>query len=223
MSCDPPDGLAAASRKSALSRMQRAGPRALDDHELFALLDIDVDAETLAGAGGLRELLDEPTDRLHEDSLPPGNLERIQAMLELNERWMAARLERSGPPLSLADTKRYLAARFRGRHDEVFACVFLDVHHRILALEELFRGTVNGTTVHPRVVVRRCLVHNAAGLIAAHNHPSGVPHPSEDDRAITKRLVSALALFDVNLFDHIVVGDGECVSFAEKRLLPGHV
>ena len=107
----------------------------------------------------------------------------------------------------------------RGRANEVFAAVFLDNRHRVIAFEELFHGTVDGASVHPRVVARRALAHNAAALIACHNHPSGVAEPSLADRAITGRLRDALALVDVRLLDHFVVGDGEVVSFAERGWL----
>ena len=133
---------------------------------------------------------------------------------------MAARLRRDGGPLtSPAHTRRYIEARLRGYRNEVFACLFLDQRHRVIAFETLFTGTLDGASVHPRVVVRRALGHNAGALVCCHNHPSGVAQPSRADRAITKRLVEALALVDVRLIDHFVVGDGECVSFAEQGLL----
>ena len=214
------DALAATSREQALSRIKLGGPRALANHELLALLGIELDAEALAAAGGLSGLFDEPSDLLDGDGLPSDDVERIQAMLELHERWMAARLERGGPLNTLAQTKRYVTARFRGRRDEAFACIFLDAAQRIIAMEEIFRGTVGNASVHPRVVVRRSLVHNASGLIAVHNHPSGNATPSNAGRVITRRLVRALSSVDVRLFDHLVVGYGECVSFAERRILP---
>jgi len=102
---------------------------------------------------------------------------------------------------------------------EVFAVLFLDNRHRVLAFEELFRGTIDGASVHPREVVRRALHYNAAALILAHNHPSGVSEPSSADRRITERLQAALALIDVRVLDHIVVGHGEFTSFAERGLL----
>ena len=120
-----------------------------------------------------------------------------------------------------AMTRRYLEGRLHGRRNELFVAVFLDNRHRPIAYEELFRGTVDGATVHPRVVVRRALTHNAAAIVVAHGHPSGVAEPSTADRAITKRLAEALALVDVRLIDHFVVGDGEVVSFAERGLLCG--
>ena len=101
----------------------------------------------------------------------------------------------------------------------MFACLFLDNRHRLIRFEELFRGTIDGASVHPREVVRQALAHNAAALILAHNHPSGVAEPSGADRQITRRLVDALALVDVRVLDHLVVGRGEAFSFAEQGLL----
>jgi DNA repair protein RadC len=108
--------------------------------------------------------------------------------------------------------------QLRDRPYEVFACLFLDTRHRVIAFEELFRGTIDGASVHPRELVRRALEHNAAAVILAHNHPSGVAEPSAADRQITTRLKDALALVDVRVLDHCVVGD-EIVSFAERGLL----
>ena len=203
-----------------LARVGRAGPAALDDHELLGLLGVDVDAATLAAAGGLRGVLDDPDDLLRSVFLPAEHRARVHAVLEVHARWMEARLRRDGGPLtSPAHTRRYIEARLRGYRNEVFACLFLDNRHRVVAFEELFAGTLDGASVHPRVVVRRALGHNAGAIVCAHNHPSGVAEPSRADRAITKRLAEALALVDVRLIDHFVVGDGECVSFAERGLL----
>ena len=206
--------------EALLARVARAGPAALDDHELLGLLGVEVDAATLAAAGGLRELLDDPDDLLRAVFLSPEHRARVHAVHEVHARWMAARLRRDGGPLtSPAHTRRYIEARLRGYRNEVFACLFLDQRHRVIAFETLFTGTLDGASVHPRVVVRRALGHNAGALVCCHNHPSGVAQPSRADRAITKRLVEALALVDVRLIDHFVVGDGECVSFAEQGLL----
>ena len=101
----------------------------------------------------------------------------------------------------------------------VFACLYLDNRHRVIAFEELFHGTIDGTSVHPREVVRAALKHNAAALIFAHNHPSGVAEPSDADRRLTRRLQDALGLVDIRTLDHFVVGDGEVVSFAERGWL----
>ena len=202
-----------------LERMARGGPGALASHELLALLGVRIDAPALAAAGGLRGLCDDPGDALRETRAPPEDLLRIQALLEVHARWMEARLRRGGLIESPRDTRRYAEARLRGFRAEVFAAVFLDARHRVIAFEPLFRGTVDGASVHPREVVRRALVHNAAAVILAHNHPSGVAEPSCADRTVTVRLEQALATVDVRVLDHLVVGDGETVSFAERGWL----
>ena len=120
---------------------------------------------------------------------------------------------------SPAATRDYLQAQLRRYPYEVFACLFLDNRHRVIEFEELFRGTIDGSSVHPREVVRRALQHNAAALILAHNHPSGVSEPSEADRRITRRLRDALALIEIRILDHFIIGDGEPVSMAELGIL----
>jgi DNA repair protein RadC len=101
----------------------------------------------------------------------------------------------------------------------VFSCLYLDNRHRVIQFEELFRGTINGASVYPREVVKKALGHNAAAVIFAHNHPSGVAEPSAADRRITQQLSDALALVDVRVLDHVVVGDGTTISFAEQGLM----
>ena len=130
------------------------------------------------------------------------------------------RRHRRGQALSCpADTFAYLRIRTAEYPAEVFACLFLDNRHRVLAFEELFHGTIDGAAVYPREVVRRAIAHNAAAVILAHNHPSGVAEPSSADESITRRLREALQLVDVRVLDHVVVGSGGCVSLAERGLL----
>ena len=109
--------------------------------------------------------------------------------------------------------------RLRDLQHEVFCCVYLDNRNRVIAFEELFRGTIDGASVHPREVVKEALSRNAAAVILAHNHPSGVAEPSVADQMVTQRLKEALALIEVRLLDHLVIGDGVCESFAERGLL----
>lgn len=138
------------------------------------------------------------------------------------KRLIARRVIRKGPCLTSPETTRnYFIVMLGAREQEVFAAAFLDNRHRVIAVEELFYGTVDGATVHPREVVRRAIHHNAAALICAHNHPSGMAEPSQADRAITGRLKDALALIDVRVLDHIVIGGTKAVSFAERGMLPG--
>jgi len=117
------------------------------------------------------------------------------------------------------DTEHFLKARLSNLEHELFCCVYLDNRHRVIAFEELFRGTIDGTSVYPREVVKSALQHNAAAVILAHNHPSGVAEPSQADERITKRLKAALELVDIRVLDHIVVGHDKCTSFASRGLL----
>ena len=134
---------------------------------------------------------------------------------------LIARRYRTGAPVidSPMRTREYLRLHFGGLDHEVFGCLYLDNRHRVLAFEELFRGTIDGASVHPREVVRACLRHNASAVIFAHNHPSGVAEPSAADRAITRELRDALQLVDVRVLDHLVIGSGEPASMAALGLL----
>jgi DNA repair protein RadC len=136
-------------------------------------------------------------------------------ILHAAEGILEHKLMRSGETLGdPAASARYLKARLAGYPYEVFACLFLDNRHRVIAFEELFRGSIDGCSVHPREVIRSCIKHNAAAVIFAHNHPSGVSEPSAADRAITQRLKEALDYIDVRVLDHLVVGAGEPTSLA---------
>ena len=205
------------------------GPTALSDAELLALFiqtgtrgssALDVARTALDQAQGLRGLLDLDPARLATISgIGPARSALLKAAIELATRYLEERVRRSDALESPAHTSRFLCARLRSRPHEIFACLFLDNRHRVISFEEMFRGTIDGASVHPREVVKRALELNAAALIAAHNHPSGVAEPSRSDRAITSKLHDALALVDVRLLDHFVIGDGEVVSFAERGLL----
>ncbi len=141
------------------------------------------------------------------------------AALEMGRRHLGARVARGEALESPQDTLNFLQAVLRDRSYEVFCCLFLDNRHRVLAFEELFRGTLNGTAVYPREIVRRALALNAAAVILVHNHPSGMAEPSRADEVLTRRLKEALSLVEVRVLDHIVVGDGETVSFSERGLI----
>jgi len=139
-------------------------------------------------------------------------------VLEMARRYLFESLQRGDTLSSPQDTRQYLSSQLRDYPHEVFAALFLDQRHRVICFEELFRGTIDGASVYPREVVKKALQHNAAALIFAHNHPSGVAEPSQADEQITRRLIDALKLVDVRVLDHFVVGD-EVVSFAERGLL----
>lgn len=138
-----------------------------------------------------------------------------QAVACLEHQYLVQKVALDSPQAS----RDYLKLRLDGLPQEVFACLFLYNRHRVLAYEELFRGTIDGASVHPREVVRRTLEVNAAAVIFAHNHPSGLTDPSQADIRITQRLKDALALIEVRVLDHLVIGEGEGVSFAERGLL----
>lgn len=174
----------------------------------------------IRSCGGLRGLLQRPAaEALALPGLGPARWARLAAALELARRGAAARLEDGRPLTTPRDTAEYLKLWIGPLPHEVFVALFLDNRHRVLAREELFRGTLDGTSVHPREVVRRVMAHNAAAVIVAHNHPSGIAEPSAADLAVTRRLREALALVDARLLDHFIVGDGEPVSLAERGLV----
>ncbi len=202
------------------------GVASLSDAELLALFlgsglsgqdAVSSARQLLTRHGPLRQLLERPPARLTElPGIGPARACTLTAALELGNRCLAADLERG---LALQDASAagaYFARRLRGHPHEVFAALFLDSRHRAIAFEELFRGTIDSATVHPRELVRRALAHNAAAVMVGHNHPSGNPEPSQHDRSITRHLQQALALVDVRLLDHFVVGDGPATSLAAR-------
>ncbi len=143
----------------------------------------------------------------------------LAAMKELSLRQMMEGLKSRDILTSSAATRDYLRARFKNCESEVFSCLFLNNQHHVMELEELFRGTIDGAAVYPREVVKRALYHNAAAVIFAHNHPSGIAEPSAADIAITRKLKTAMQTIEVRVLDHLVIGAGEVISFAERGLL----
>ncbi|MGB5200647.1 MAG: DNA repair protein RadC [Sedimenticolaceae bacterium] len=210
-------------------RLLTSGPASLSDAELLAIFlrtgvrgksAVDLARELLTRFGGLRQLLSAPRDSFcAAPGLGSAKFAQLQAVLEMGRRHLHQRLERGSPLLSPEHTAEFLRARLRDHPYEVFAVLFLDNRHRVLAFEELFRGTIDGASVHPREVVRRALHFNAAAVILSHNHPSGVAEPSPADRHITLRLRDALALVDIRVLDHLIVGDGDCCSLAQRGLV----
>lgn len=142
-----------------------------------------------------------------------------EAVIATALRILSRRVLRAERITGPAAVRAYLIVRLAGLEHEVFTCVFLDYHLRVIACEELFRGGVSGAAVHPREVVKRALVHNAGALIVAHNHPSGDPEPSDLDQALVRTLRDALALFEVRLLDSLVIGGGTAISMAERGLM----
>lgn len=205
------------------------GPQALADAELLALLlrtgvagtgVLQLAQGLLADFGGLRGLMHaSPGDLARVRGLGPAKRAELAAVLEIARRAMAAELAER-PVFDAPQTVRqYLSLQLAHLAHEVFAVLFLDHQHRLLAMEELFRGTLSQTSVYPREVVKRALALNASAVILAHNHPSGLAEPSRADEFLTQSLKSALALVDVRVLDHMVVGAADVVSFAERGLL----
>lgn len=210
-------------------KLLQRGAEALSDAELLAIFlrtgvvgmsAVDLARQLISDFGGLRPLLAADCKNFcRHKGLGEAKYVQLQATLELGRRHLYATLQRGDALTSPDDTRRYLSARLRGYGHEVFAALFLDNRHRVIAFEELFSGTIDGASVHPREVVKRALSHNAAALILAHNHPSGVAEPSRADESITRRLREALALVEIRVLDHLIVGDGEIVSLAERGLI----
>jgi DNA repair protein RadC len=202
------------------------GANALSDAELLAIFlrtgikgktAVDLARDIISHFGGLRQLLLADQKAFCQFSgLGEAKFSQLQAVIELSRRHLKETLQRGQFLQNPQTTRDYLSAQLRDLPYEVFACLFLDNQHRVIEFEILFQGTINGASVHPREVVRKTLKYNAAALILAHNHPSGIAEPSSADRHITKQLTEALALIDVRILDHIVVGDGECVAFSER-------
>ena len=210
-------------------KLLHSGAAALSEAELLAILlrtgmkgrsALDVARDLLQEFGSLRSLLTADANRASATKgLGLTRYVALQAALELTRRHYQE-LMTCGPALANPRvTREYLRMRLRDLPHEVFGCLYLDNRHRVIAFEELFRGTIDGASVHPREVVKRALARNAAAVILVHNHPSGLAEPSQADELITRRLKEALALVDIRVLDHLVVGDAVCESFAERGLL----
>jgi DNA repair protein RadC len=205
------------------------GAAALRDEELLALLlrtgtagtgVLQLAAQLLDTFGGVAGLLNTDADALKRiKGLGPAKRAELAAVLELARRSMAGQLRESTLFDTPARVKDFLRLQLAQREHEVFAVLFLDARHQLIELEELFQGTLTQTSVYPREVVKRALARNAAAVVLAHNHPSGAAEPSRADEFLTQTLKSALALVDVRVLDHFVVGRSEVVSFAERGLL----
>ena len=209
-------------REKLLSR----GPQSLSDAELLAILlrtgtqgmnVLELADFLLREFGSLRSLFSSSKDHFcQHKGLGEAKYVQMQASLEITQRFLAETLKHGEALTSPQQTQLYLSSVLRDRQREAFYILFLDNQHRVIQDEILFEGTIDAASVYPREVVKRALHHNAAALILAHNHPSGVAEPSQSDRRITSRISDALALVDIRVLDHFVVGDGEIVSFAER-------
>jgi DNA repair protein RadC len=181
---------------------------------------LDLAQDLLEYFGDLRSLLSADKKQFCQaKGLGDAKYVQLKACVEMSRRYLQECLERGNVLSNPDDTRNFLISELGGRNYEVFACLFLDNKHRVIRFEELFYGTIDGASVYPREIVKRALLHNAAAIILAHNHPSGIAAPSEADISVTSKLKEALKLIDIRILDHFVVGDGYCVSLAERGLL----
>jgi DNA repair protein RadC len=210
-------------------KLLEKGAAALSDAELLAILlrtgtrgssALDLARDVLKSFRGLRKFI--AADRRRFCAVPglgAARFAELQAAVEISRRQLTESLK-AGPSLaSPRATCDFLSAKLRDLEHEVFCCLYLDKRHRLIEYEELFRGTIDGASVHPREIVKLALQRNSAAVIVAHNHPSGIAEPSQADEFITQRVKEALGLVDIRLLDHIIVGDGMIVSLAERGLL----
>ncbi|MFN0039449.1 MAG: DNA repair protein RadC [Burkholderiales bacterium] len=210
-------------------KLLEKGAATLSDAELLAIFlrtgvrgrtAVDVARDLLREFGSLTELCGASRERFCSfPGLGNAKFAQLQAATELVKRALASRMKLGNNLNSPAAVKDYLRLNLEHRQVEVFMGLFLDAQNRVIAMEELFSGTLTQTSVFPREVVRRALFHNAAGVIFSHNHPSGIAEPSHADESLTRVLAQALALVDVRVLDHLIVGKGSVLSFAEKGIL----
>ena len=209
-------------------KLLHKGAEALTDAELLAIFlrtgikgktAVDLARDLLDDNGGLSSLLSANEKQFCESKgVGQAKYVQLQAVVEMSRRYLQEKIHRGDAMSNVNDVKNYLQSRLQHYPFEVFACLFLDNKHRVIEYEELFRGTIDSASVHPREVIRQVLHHNAAAIVLAHNHPSGIAEPSQSDHIITNKLKEALSLIDVRVLDHFIIGD-EIVSFAERGLI----
>lgn len=210
-------------------KLLKVGAASLSEAELLAIIlgtgvrgrnALDLARDLIADFGSLRAFLTADQTRVCKTrGFGQARYVVLQAALELTRRHYQELMTVGSALQNPQATREFVQFRLRDLPYEVFCCLLLDSHYRVLGFEELFRGTIDGAIVHPREVLRLALSRNAAALILVHNHPSGIAEPSQADRSITVRLRDALALVDIKVLDHLVVGDGVCESFAERGWL----
>lgn len=207
-------------------KLLNKGPSALSDAELLAIFlrvgsrgksAVDLARDLLQHFGSLRTILEAEREEFCSGAgLGDAKFVQMQAVMEMARRHLAEALGEGIAMNSSQSVKHYLTAKLRHQRQEVFVALFLNTQHRLLAYRELARGTIDSAAVYPREVAREALRHNAAAVIFAHNHPSGISEPSVADHQLTKSLKKALGLFDIRTLDHFVVGDSNVYSFAEN-------
>jgi DNA repair protein RadC len=217
------------SGESPRAKLLKRGSGALSDAELLSIFlqsgtqgksVVDQAHELLSSFGSWKALLGADQKRFCSvNGLSNVKFARLQAALEMTKRHYKEILQRGNALTSPEITRAYLSAQLRGYSYEVFACLFLDNQHRVIQLDELFRGTIDGASVYPREVVKKALHYNAAAVVFAHNHPSGISEPSQADKQITEKLKQALGLLEIRVLDHFIIADGQPFSFAEHGLI----
>lgn len=210
-------------------KLLERGASSLSDAELLAIFlrtgvsgrsAVDLARHLLHQFGSLRALLEANLTAFSSElGLGPAKFAQLQAVMEMARRNMGEDLKRDSVLENPTQVRRYLKALLRHEQHEVFGCLFLDSKNRVQTFEVLFHGTINTAHVHARQVVKRALAHNSAGLILCHNHPSGVKDASEADIDLTRHLKQALALVDVVVLDHLIIGDGDPLSMVEYGLM----
>lgn len=217
------------SNERPREKLLNLGAKYLSDAEILAIFlrtgtrgktALDIARELLSEFGSLKKLLTaEPPFFYRKPGIGKAKYATLKAAIELGRRYLEEPLEMGETLKNSQMTKRFLAGRLQHYAHEVFACLFLTSQNRVICFEELFQGTLTEATVYPREVMKRCLSHNSAKIILAHNHPSGNPTPSHADQELTRVLKESLALIDIQVLDHIVIGKNDHFSFAETGLI----
>lgn len=210
-------------------KLIQRGEKALTDAELIAIFlktgvkgksALDLGKQLLQEYGSLKKLFAAPlADLLKHEGIGITKYATLKAALEIGRRYHSEPVQIGSVLKNSTMTRNFLSDRLREHKNEVFACLFMDHHCRIISFEELFQGTINRAMIYPREIVRRGLFHNAAKIILAHNHPSNVATPSEADKEVTVFIKEALNLVDIEVVDHIIIGNPENFSFAEAGLM----
>lgn len=210
-------------------KLLNQGPSSLSDAELLAIFlrtgcagksAVDLARDLLTNFGSLRQLLEANAKSFcSAHGLGPAKYVQLQAVLEMSRRHLGEALKKLQSFESSQAVKQYLTSELAHLQHEVFVVLFLDAQHTLITSEQMFRGTIDGAAVYPREIVRAALDKNAAAVILAHNHPSGICEPSLSDKSITQKIKAALSLIDVRTLDHLIVGDRNVLSFAEQGLM----
>ena len=209
-------------------RLLAHGAAALSDAELVAVLlrsgvrgksAVDLARDLLAQCEGVTRMLEAGAELESIKGLGPAKRAQFAAAIELARRSLQEKLKESAALTSPGAVRDYLRLKLAARKEEAFVCMWLDAQHKVIDVEEAFTGTLTQTSVYPREIVKSALRHNAAAVIFAHNHPSGIAQPSQSDELLTRNLKEALALVEVKVLDHFIVAGHQAISFAERGLL----